>query len=137
MRFTGICAALTALGGLFAAPASSHHNFSVAFDVDRQVSVEGVVTGVKWENPHAWIYVESTGGDGEIEEWQFETLPPNQLRRKGVTPAILKPGVTVTIRGYGAYDASRAIGAANTISFPDGESFLIASGRQPPLRDDQ
>lgn len=137
MRLTHACAAITAIGGLWAVSASAHHSFSVAFDVERVVSVEGVVTGVKWENPHGWIYVEVQADDGEVEDWQFETLPPNQLRRKGVTPAILKPGVTVAIRGYGAHDRARTIGAANTIVFADGESFLIGSGRQPPLTDDR
>jgi len=135
MRYTHVLAALTIVGGLWAVPASPHHSFSVAFDVERIVSVEGVVTGVKWENPHAWIFVEVERGDGEFEEWQFETLPPNQLRRKGVTPAILKPGAAVTLRGYGAHDRSRAIAAANIIVFGGGESFSIASGRQPPLTD--
>ena len=136
MRFARLGAALAATGGLWAAAALAHHSFSVAFDVERQVTVEGVVTGVKWENPHAWIYVETRRGDAGPEQWQFETLPPNQLRRKGITPALLKPGVGVTLRGYGAYDRSRTIAAANTIVFADGESFLIAAGRQPPLQDD-
>ena len=135
MRFTGICAAITAIGGLWAAPAFPHHSFSVAFDVERPVSVEGVVTGVKWENPHTWIYLEVERGDGELEEWQFESMPPNQLRRIGVTPVILKPGVRVTLKGYGAHDRSRAIAAANVIVFADRQSFSIGSGRQPPLRD--
>lgn len=137
MRFIYVCAVLTAIGGLWAVPASPHHSFSVAFDVERLVSVEGVVTGVKWENPHGWIYVEVQRGDGRLEEWQFETLPPNQLRRNGVTPVILKPGVTVTLKGYGAHDRSRAVAAANVIIFADGNSFSIGSGRQPPLNDDQ
>ena len=137
MKFTRVCAALTAIGGLWAVPASPHHSFSVAFDVERPVSVEGVVTGVKWENPHTWIYVEVERGDGELEEWQFESMPPNPLRRLGVTPVILKPGVTVTLKGYGAHDRSRTIAAANVIVFADGESFSIGSGRQPPLRDGQ
>ena len=91
MKFRLVCAALTAIGGLWAVPALPHHSFSVAFDVERPVSVEGVVTGVRWENPHGWIYLDVRRGDGEIEAWQFETLPPNQLRRKGVTPVIQSP----------------------------------------------
>lgn len=137
MRLTRVCAALTAIGTFWIAPVSGHHSFAVAFDVERVVSVEGTVTGVKWENPHAWIYVEVEGEDGELEEWQFETLPPNQLRRKGVTPANLTPGAAVAIRGYGAHDRSRAMGAANMITFADGETFSIAAGRQPPLPEGQ
>jgi len=137
MRFMRVCAALTAIGFFWAVPTSSHHNFSVAFDVERPVSVEGVITGIKWENPHTWIYVEVKRDDEQLEEWQFESQPPNPLRRKGVTPRILKPGVTVTLKGYGTYDRSKKIAAANIIVFANGESFSIGSGRQPPLKDDQ
>jgi hypothetical protein len=76
----------------------------VAFDLQRPVSIEGVVTEVKWENPHSWIFVELKKPDGATEIWRFESQPPNTLRRTGVTAAMLKPGDTVTVKGYGALD---------------------------------
>ena len=125
-------AVFTVISGLWIAPALSHHSFTVAFDVERFVSVEGVVTAVKWENPHTWIYLDARGADGQVEEWQFESLPPNPLRRQGVTPAILKPGVTVTLRGYAAHDRSQTIAAASTIEFGDGAPIRISAGGTPP-----
>ena len=47
-----------------AAPASPHHSFTVAFDEQRPVSIEGVITEVKWENPHTWVYVEAKDASG-------------------------------------------------------------------------
>ena len=130
-------AALAATLALSAVPAFSHHSFTVAFDEQRPVSIEGVVTEVKWENPHSWIFVEAKRPDGGVEQWRFETQPPNTLRRTGVTAAILKPGVTVTIKGYGSQDRSSMAAAASVIVFPNGESFRISAGGTPPPKDGQ
>jgi hypothetical protein len=137
MRRTHVSVGLAVLGWLWAAPASSHHAFSVAFDVNRPVSVEGVITEVKWENPHSWIFLESKRPDGSAELWRFETQPPNTLRRNGVTAAILKPGIRVTIKGYGALDRSATAGAGSLIVFPNGESVRISAGGTPPPKEGQ
>lgn len=116
-------------------PVSAHHSFSVAFDLQRPVSIEGVVTEVKWENPHSWIFVELKKPDGATEIWRFESQPPNTLRRTGVTAAMLKPGVTVTVKGYGALDKASTAAAASSITFANGESFRISAGGTPPPKE--
>ena len=121
--------------GLAAVAASAHHSFSVAFDLQRPVSIEGVVTEVKWENPHSWIFVEMKKPDGGSEVWRFETQPPNTLRRTGVTAAMLKPGVTVTVKGYGALDRASTAAAASSITFANGDSFRISAGGTPPPKE--
>lgn len=137
MRRTRVSAGLAVLGWLWTTPASSHHAFSVAFDLERPVSIEGVITEVKWENPHSWIFLEAKRPDGSAEQWRFETQPPNTLRRNGVTAAILKPGVRVTIKGYGAHDRSATAGAASLVVLPNGESYRISAGGTPPPKDGQ
>ncbi|HEY6362721.1 MAG TPA: DUF6152 family protein [Vicinamibacterales bacterium] len=137
MRWTRSSTVLAVVGFLWAVPVSSHHAFSVAFDLQRPVSVEGVVTEVKWENPHSWIFVEAKRPDGSVERWRFETQPPNTLRRTGVTAAMLKPGVTVTLKGYGSLDRSSMAAAASLIVFPNGESFRISAGGTPPPKEGQ
>ena len=89
-----------ALGVLVAAPASSHHSAAVAYDVTREISVQGVITEVKWENPHSWIYVDGKDSSGKVVKWSFEGATPNLLYRRGITPAVLKPGVVVTIKAH-------------------------------------
>jgi hypothetical protein len=135
MRWTRSSIVLTAAAFLWAAPASPHHAFSVAFDLERPVSIEGIVTEVKWENPHSWIFVDAKRPDGSVEQWRFETQPPNTLRRTGVTAVMLKPGVTVTIKGYGSQDRSSLAAAASLIVFANGESFRISAGGTPPPKD--
>ncbi len=137
MRLLQMAAALAAALSLWAAPALPHHSFTVAFDEQRPVSIEGVITEVKWENPHSWIFVETKRPDGAAEQWRFETQPPNTLRRNGVTAALLKPGARVTLKGYGAHDRSSTAAAASLIVFSTGETFRISAGGTPPPKEGQ
>ena len=114
--------AASALGlVLLAAPASAHHAAAVAYHVDKTITVEGVVTEVKWENPHTWVYVEAKDASGNLVKWSFEGAVPNQLYRRGVTPAVLKPGVRVTIKAHPARDASRNAGEMTEVLDADGK----------------
>ena len=106
---------------LFAPSASAHHAAAVAYHVDRTITVEGVVTEVKWENPHTWVYVEAKDASGNVVKWSFEGAVPNQLYRRGVTPAVLKPGVRVTITAHPARDASRNAGEMTEVLGADGK----------------
>ena len=105
------------LGGLV----SAHHAAAVAYHVDKTITVAGVVTDVKWENPHTWVYVDATDADGKVTKWSFEGAVPNQLYRRGVTPAVLKPGVRVTITAHPARDASRNAGEMTEVLSADGK----------------
>lgn len=106
---------------LVTVPAFAHHAASVAYHVDKTITVEGVVTEVKWENPHTWVYVEAKDASGNLVKWSFEGAVPNQLYRRGVTPAVLKPGVRVTIKAHPARDASRNAGEMTEVLGPDGK----------------
>jgi len=107
--------------GVVSATTSAHHAAAVAYHVDREVTVQGVVTEVKWENPHTWVYVEAKDASGKVVKWSFEGAVPNQLYRRGVTPAVLKPGVRVTIKAHPARDASRHVGEMTEVLGPDGQ----------------
>ena len=113
-------------------PASAHHAAAVAYDLDKYITVQGLVTEVKWESPHTWIYLDVTDAGGTVVKWGFEGAVPNQLYRRGVTPAILKPGLQVTIKGHPARDTSRHFGEVYEVVLQDGRSFVIgASGTGP------
>ena len=118
---------------MVSAPASPHHSAAVAYDLQKYITLQGVVTEVKWENPHTWIYLDVKEANGAIVKWGFEGAVPNQLFRRGVTPAILKTGMLITIKGHPARDASRHFGEVHEIVLQDGKSFVIgASGTGPP-----
>ena len=76
----------TAMAGvvlLFARSGFAHHSFSSEFDQSKPVVVQGVVTGVVWENPHVYFFVDVKEDDGKVVTWTFETMGPNGLARMG------------------------------------------------------
>ena len=123
-------ASLAALGALLAAmPVAAHHAASVAYDLEKVIAVRGTITEVKWENPHTWVYVEVKDADGTIVKWGFEGPVPNQLYRRGMTPAVLKPGVEVAIKAHPARDAARNYGELMEVVTADGRSLLGGRGQ--------
>jgi hypothetical protein len=108
---------------LVAVPAFSHHAASVAYHVDKEITVRGVVTEVKWENPHTWVYLDSKDDGGKVVKWSFEGAVPNHLIRRGVTPSILKPGMELTIKAHPSRDAARNAGEMTEVVTADGKSI--------------
>jgi hypothetical protein len=131
-RVCGVIAAVASLGMLTAVPASAHHSFAAAFDADKPVTVQGVITQVKLANPHSWIYLDVKDASGAVVPWGFEAQTPTALIRSGVKPEVFKVGSTVTIRGCHARDVSKNEGAAREIVLVDGRSYIIGpKGNEP------
>src|SRR6202008_4399378 len=125
-RFAGLLAAALAL---FAVRASAHHSFAAEFDADKPVTVKGVITQVRIENPHSWFFLDATGADGKVEKWAFEATTPSSLVRSGFKPGTVKPGDEVTIKGFHARDPKATAGAARELVMADGREFAIG----PPI----
>ena len=72
---------------LLAAPASAHHAAAVAYHVDQTITVEGVVTEVKWENPHTWVYVEAKDASGltSASSWRCSATAGSRRSRTNST----------------------------------------------------
>lgn len=103
---------------------TAHHSLPALFDMSSRVDVTGVVTEFQFISPHAYILVDVTDDAGEVEVWQLETYPPGMLVRKGLTPATLQPGDTISANGIPARDAQSLMRLLN-ITMPDGEQKQI------------
>ena len=66
-------------------PAFAHHAFAVEFDANKCLDLKGTLTGVDWENPHAYIHVDVKDANGMTVSWSLETVTPNALKRNGST----------------------------------------------------
>ena len=100
-------------------PASAHHSFAAVFDAKMPVEVSGTVTEVEWMNPHAWIYIDVEGDDGEMINWAFELGSPNGLIRRGWSRKSVQVGDEISVTGYKARDGSNR-GNIKTIVLADG-----------------
>jgi hypothetical protein len=117
--------ALVTLVALVATPARAHHSFAAAFDENNPVTVSGVITEVRLENPHSWFFVEATDASGRVTKWGFEGNTPTSLLRAGYKRDSVKVGDKVTIRGSRARDLSANMGAAREIVLSDGRTFIV------------
>ncbi len=121
-----LCAVVATAAVLtMARPLAAHHSFASAFDENKPVTVSGVITEVRIENPHSWFYVDVTDSAGKVTRWGFEGNTPTSLIRAGYKRDAVKVGAKVTIKGSHARDASANMGAAREIILDDGRSFIV------------
>ena len=88
--------------GLFhlTAPVLAHHGFDTEYDANKKVKLTGVVTMVAWTNPHMRIYIDVTGRDVKVTNWNMEMTSPNSIRRQGWGPNDLMAGDKVVFEGF-------------------------------------
>jgi hypothetical protein len=106
-------------------PTSAHHSFAAVFDGNQPLTVKGVLTEVRLENPHSWFFVDVTDATGKTVKWSFEAGTPTSIIRSGLKPGFVKAGDAVTISGWRARDASANAGAAREIVLADGRAFAV------------
>jgi hypothetical protein len=81
-----------------AGPLLAHHSTAM-FDMANPVTVTGVVKRFEWSNPHALIYLEVKGDQGNPEEWVIMMMSVNQLKSYGWARDLVKPGDVISCTG--------------------------------------
>jgi hypothetical protein len=84
IRLAGAVVATCCLLG-WAGSASAHHGFNVEFDGSKCLDLKGTLTGVIWENPHAYVNLDVKDASGSTVAWRLEMITPNALKRNGTT----------------------------------------------------
>ncbi len=110
-----------------AIPVLAHHSVQAQFDLNKPVTVTGVVTKVEWINPHSYLYLDVKDNNGNVKHWAFEMAGPGALRKAGLSRADrggLKGGDTVTVNGVLSKDGSDSA-LIKDVKLPDGRVFTI------------
>jgi hypothetical protein len=121
-----LIAGLMLLTGL----AAAHHSFEAEYYTEKTANVTGVVTKVDWQNPHAYIFINTKDETGAIKSIRAELGPPYALVRGGWKKESVKIGDTVTVEGAAlAKDPRNSwVGALPTTM------MVLSTGEKLPMR---
>ena len=119
--------ALGATGATFA-----HHSFSAVYDLNKPVTVHGVIATIRMTNPHSWFYIDVKNDAGKTEQWAFEAGTPSGMIRNGYKPSVIKSGAEVTISGFHARDPSQNMGMLRELKTADGTVYGLFGPQESP-----
>jgi len=139
-RLFSVCLASVGLWLATCVPAQAHHSFGVEYDVNKPVTLTGVITSIEWTNPHSFIYIDVKDASGKVTNWKFEGYPPGVLYRQGWKRDVtIKVGDAITIFGWQARDGG-AWGHARQVTCTDGKKMYFGpapgtgdGGASPPV----
>ena len=123
MRHRHLLLAVLALS-LSAPAALAHHSFVGNYDGAKLVSLRGVITNVRYYNPHIFFDLAVTHRNGTRSRWKVETESIPLSRKRGLTRGSLKAGAKVTVRGWPARNGSRSVGL-KSIVLPNGKTVHV------------
>jgi hypothetical protein len=126
-------AALGLLAGVFPSTAGAHHSVSAWFDRNGRQEIEGVVTRIRWENPHVRFFMRAPTSNGEQGIWEIETLSVSGISRWGIEGEMLAAGDRVRVSGWPSKRGLDNIFIRNLL-LPNGQELVF--GGEPIYTED-
>jgi hypothetical protein len=97
-KITGLTVAALTLG-LITSAAQAHHSFTAEFDANVRDKVSGVVTEVRYSNPHVRYRMDVKNAAGAIESWELQASSVTALHELNWDKDSIKVGDRVTAEG--------------------------------------
>ncbi len=95
--------------------AFGHHSTAANYDESTTIEIEGVITEVRWRNPHVMFKLGVGTAAGVDEIWRISTNSVSGLRRKNISKAILEVGDHVRFAGHPARHDDTGLWATNLL----------------------
>ena len=111
-----------------ALPALAHHGFAVEFDKTKCMDLRGTLTGLDWENPHAYIHMDVKDASGKTVSWSLETITPLGMKRSGTTREdfLSNMGKPIAVRACPTKAGGTEYrGTAEFLKLPDGVLRIV------------
>ena len=97
------------------------------------MSISGTVTEFEARNPHSYLHIAAVDENGKTQEYVCESNGFTQLSRNGLTPAILKAGTSVRVKGSLSRH-SPYMCFFNSVEFADGRVVNVNGPAGAPAR---
>jgi hypothetical protein len=92
------CIALFVMLVALSVPLSGHHGSTLLYDMNRNVTMKGVVTSFQYKNPHVYINYDVKDAKGHVVNWVVETYAPIvMVKRDGWTRDTFKIGDEIIV----------------------------------------
>jgi hypothetical protein len=107
--------------------AFAHHGSNISYQLDKTITVAGIVTEWDLVNPHPQIYFDVKNEQGELVHWAAELLPtPLMLKnmKAGWSRTTMKPGDQIVL----TCNPSKVTGAKACLA-----KGLVVNGKEWPL----
>ncbi len=115
---------LVATALLVSAFAQAHHARFGFFSPDKTVEVEGVVTSLRWANPHVHMQLSVTNSSGEIEQWHAELAALSSFRNRGITDPLVEVGEKISLFGKKSRQGATELSPTNLLR-EDGTEVIL------------
>ena len=96
---------------------AAHHANTSVYRVDEQLTIDGVVVSLVYRNPHSYLQVMAPDRMNHMRLWAVE-CGNQQLLRRNVSEAALKPGDRVVVTGTPGRDEGQWRLLLKTLSRP-------------------
>ncbi len=121
LKRSGMAAALMVI----TLPLAAHHGNLAIFDVDRNITLQGVVTKFEWTNPHVYIQLETENDAEEGVVWIIQASSTGFLSKLGWSPRSLAPGDQVIVAAHPTKNSDRQTALADSVLKEDGTLLSI------------
>jgi uncharacterized protein DUF6152 len=116
---------------------SAHHAFGPVYDINRVITVEGVVTEFRFLNPHAMMFMEVTDETGKKVKWVVEFAGRLNLSEVGWTAQSIKAAEQVKVTGNPTHTGSPRLFFRELVK-ADGTKLLPAAAqRLDPIEEER
>lgn len=100
----------------------AHHGQAGAYQLDQTIKLTGVITEVRWGNPHVMVDFDVKGAAG-VEKWSIELSSIMTMEENGAKREALKTGDQIVVTGHRRHDTKLLI-LPRQIHKPDGTTYI-------------
>ena len=80
-------------------PVSAHHSFPASYVTDEIVTLDGVVEGWLWRNPHPFIFLNVEDQSGKTATWHIEFANATAMALRGLSSESFQEGDRLLVVG--------------------------------------